>query len=243
MKKTMDFTSKEPLHQQAESLLRKMIYSEKYSSGAILPNEIDLAKEFGISRNTLRYAITRLVMEGLLIRKKGVGTTVNKFGKASSMAKNWLSFSQEMKAMGVTIKNYELHICWEAAYGDVAAFFNIKEGTRVLKMSRVRGNMTAPIVFFFSYFNPAIGMTGDEDFNQPLYSILEEKYSIVVHKSIEEISAVLSDDFLADKLFINKGLPILKRKRLVLDPTGMPVEYNVGLYNSEYFTYKLESER
>lgn len=243
MKKMMDFTSKQPLHQQAESMLRKMIYSEKYSSGAILPNEIDLAKEYGISRNTLRYAITRLVTEGLLIRKKGVGTTVNKLGKASSMAKNWLSFSQEMKAMGVAIKNYELHICWEQANADVASFFNIKEGTLVLKMSRVRGSMKAPIVFFFSYFNPAIGMTGDEDFTQPLYSILEDKYAIVVHKSIEEINAMLADEFLADKLFIKAGQPILKRKRLVLDRAGLPVEYNVGLYNAESFTYKLESER
>lgn len=243
MNLSMDFDSKEPLHLQAESLLRKMIYSEKYSSGAILPNEIDLANEFGISRNTLRYAITRLVSEGLLIRKKGVGTTVNKFGKASSSAKNWLSFSQEMKAMGVTIKNYELHICWEKAAGDVASFFNLKKDTMLLKMSRVRGSVDAPIVMFYSYFNPTIGMTGDEDFTQPLYSILEEKYSIVVHKSVEEISAMVADKFLAEKLYIEHGQPVLKRKRLVFDKQGLPVEYNVGYYNADTFTYKLESER
>lgn len=89
---------------QAEHILRQMINTEKYRSGAILPNEVELAQELKISRNTLRQAINRLVNEGLLIRKKGVGTTVNTLGKASSNARNWMSFSQEMKALGITIK-------------------------------------------------------------------------------------------------------------------------------------------
>ena len=47
--------------------------------------------------NTLRQAINNLVTEGLLVRKKGIGTiVVNQ--SVSSKAKNWLSFTQEMKA-------------------------------------------------------------------------------------------------------------------------------------------------
>ena len=63
----------------------------------MLPNEVDLSKQLGISRNTLRQAINNLVTEGLLVRKKGIGTiVVNQ--SVSSKAKNWLSFTQEMKA-------------------------------------------------------------------------------------------------------------------------------------------------
>ena len=42
----------------------------------MLPNEVDLSKQLGISRNTLRQAINNLVTEGLLVRKKGIGTIV-----------------------------------------------------------------------------------------------------------------------------------------------------------------------
>lgn len=53
-----------------------MIQQEEYRKGKLLPNEVELSKELNISRNTLRQAINRLVFEGLLIRKKGYGTTV-----------------------------------------------------------------------------------------------------------------------------------------------------------------------
>ena len=243
MNNRIDFTSKTPYHLQAEQILRHLINTEKYSSGATLPNEVTLAQELGISRNTLRQAINRLVTEKLLIRKKGVGTTVNTLGKASSNARNWMSFSQEMKALGITIKNYELHICWEPGTQEVCRFFNTKTNTQLLRMSRIRGSEQAPIVYFFSYFNPAIGMSGEEDFTQPLYTLLEQRYGIVVHKSVEEVSSMLANDELARKLHIRTGDPILKRKRLVLDAKGFPIEYNIGYYRADSFTYRIEAER
>lgn len=243
MVKELDPKSSVPLHIQAENLLRELISSGAYKNGKLLPKEVDLAKKLKISRNTLRHAIDRLVTDGLLLRKKGVGTTVNTLGAASSYAKNWLSFSQEMQSMGLSIRNYELHICWEPASLGVADFFHIKEGTPVLQMSRVRGTLTSPMVYFYSYFNPAIGMSGDEDFAQPLYTMLHDSYGITVHRSIEEISAQLADKALAEMLWTDVGSPILCRKRMVLDTADVPIEYNIGLYRADMFSYKLESER
>ena len=97
MKLQLDPNSSKPLHQQAEDLLRQMIQQEEYRKGKLLPNEVELSKELNISRNTLRQAINRLVFEGLLIRKKGYGTTVAPQNVMSN-ARNWMSFSQEMHA-------------------------------------------------------------------------------------------------------------------------------------------------
>ena len=243
MDEKIDFACKTPYHIQAERILRHMINDEQYSSGAVLPNEIELARDLGISRNKLRQAINLLVAEGMLLRKKGVGTTVNTLGKASSNVRNWMSFSQEMESLGIAVRNYELHVCWEIAPREVYRFFNLRNETPLLRMSRVRGSQQAPIVFFVSYFNPAIGMTGDEDYAMPLYTILEQRYGIVVHKSVEEVSAQLADQELAGKLFIHPGDAILKRKRLVLDNTGSPVEYNIGYYRADSFTYRIEAEK
>ena len=74
MKLTIDHTSTIPLYAQAEELLRKLIVLPEYQEGKFLPNEVDMSKELGISRNTLRQATNKLVYEGLLHRKKGVGT-------------------------------------------------------------------------------------------------------------------------------------------------------------------------
>lgn len=99
MKLQLDPNSSKPLHQQAEDLLRQMIQQEEYRKGKLLPNEVELSKELNISRNTLRQAINRLVFEGLLIRKKGYGTTVAPQNVMSN-ARNWMSFSQEMHGPG-----------------------------------------------------------------------------------------------------------------------------------------------
>jgi GntR family transcriptional regulator len=45
------------------------------------------------------------------------------------------------------------------------------------------------------------------------------------------------------KLNIEKGSPILVRKRRVFDPGGRPVEYNLGFYRADSFVYSIESER
>lgn len=240
----LDPKSEKPLHIQAEEVLRKLIETDEYRNGKLLPNEVILSEQLNISRNTLRQAINKLVFEGLLIRKKGYGTKVVKKGIIGGV-KNWLSFSQEMKMLGIEIRNFELHISFKRPSEEIAQFFGLElpGETRCLVLERVRGNKEYPFVYFISYFNPAIPMNGDEDFTQPLYSTLETAYNIVVKTSKEEVSARLAGDFIADKLEIKANDPILIRKRYVYDDKGNPIEYNIGYYRADSFTYTIEAER
>lgn len=204
-----------------------------------------MSEHLNISRNTLRQAINTLVMEGLLIRKKGVGTKVAKKGIVGGI-KNWLSFSQEMKMLGIEIRNFELHISRKKPTEEIANFFNTvpySDTERCIVLERVRGNKEYPFVYFISYFNPTIPMTGDEDFTRPLYELLETQYNITVKTSKEEISARLAGEFIAEKLEINANDPILIRKRFVYDVNNMPIEYNIGYYRADSFTYTIEAER
>ena len=102
----LDHNSGVPLHQQAEMLLRELIKKPEYQQGKLLPSEVELAQKLNISRNTLRQAINRLTFEGLLVRKKSVGTSVAP-APVMSNARNWMSFSQEMKLLGIDVCNFE----------------------------------------------------------------------------------------------------------------------------------------
>lgn len=240
----LDHKSNIPLHVQAEHLLRKLIESDDYKNGKYLPNEIELSKQLGISRNTLRQSINKLVFEGLLVRRKGVGTKVVRKGIVSGV-KNWLSFSQEMKVLGVEVRNFELHISRKLMNNEISAFFqkaNAQE-SRSLVLERVRGSKDYPFVYFISYFNPDLPLTGDEDFGNPLYEMLEEKYDVTVKTSKEEISASLAGPEIAEKLEIKPEDPILVRKRFVYDVNNVPVEYNIGYYRADSFKYTVDAER
>jgi len=242
MKLTIDPQSPIPLHAQAETLLRELIKAPEYQSGKLLPNEVDLAKDLGISRTTLRQAINKLVFEELLIRKKRMGTKVA-HPKMSLKSMNWLSFSQEMRARGMVVKNYELHISWVSPDEHIANFFDIDMDKKILKMERLRGNIIEPFVYFISYFHPRIGLTGNEDFSRPLYEMLENEHSTIADLSKEEISSRTADKFLANKLEIDTGSPVLFRKRYVFDQEDRPMEYNIGYYKADSFVYTIESRR
>lgn len=239
---SIDHKSNIPLHAQVENLLRELINQNEYKKGKFLPNEVSFAKQLGISRNTVRQATNKLVYEGLLIRKKGVGTRVAD-QTVDTRINNWLSFTQEMKSKGIEIKNYEVESEWVDATEEIAGFFRITTGKKILKMSRLRGNVDHPFVYFVSYFHPMVGLTGKEDFSKPLYELLEKDHSVVAKLSKEEISARAADKFLAQKLNINTGDAILKRKRFVFDPGSRPIEYNIGYYRADSFVYTIESER
>lgn len=234
----------DPLHIQAETYLRQLIEKEEYKTGKLLPTEVELAKMLNISRNTLRQAINKLVYEGLLLRKRGHGTQVVRKGIVGGV-KNWLSFSQEMKMLGIEVKNFELYIRYSDAPSEITNFFLLEEkaSPKCLLMERVRGNSSYPFVYFVSYFNPSIPLSSDENFNRPLYEILEKDYGVVVKTSKEEVYARLAGDLVAQKLEIKASDPILVRKRFVYDDKGQPVEYNIGYYRADSFTYTIEAER
>ena len=61
----------------AEVLLSQIVVEKKYLPGDKLPNEIDLSKELGVSRITLREAIRILVTRHVLEIKRGKGSGKN----------------------------------------------------------------------------------------------------------------------------------------------------------------------
>ena len=56
--------------------LYEMIASGRYPRGQKLPPQEELARQFGVSRNTLREAVNQLSAMGLLSSQQGVGTVV-----------------------------------------------------------------------------------------------------------------------------------------------------------------------
>ena len=238
----IDHNSHIPLHIQVEDLLRKLIDQPEYQNGKLLPKEVELAKRLGISRNTIRQATNKLEHEKLLSRKKGVGTRAIKKTVTTRLS-NWLSFSGEMHSKGIAFVNYDLKVDWVKADEDTAAALQVEKGKKILRMSRLRGLDKGPFVYFVSYFHPRVGLTGKEDFSRHLYDILEQDYDTIPSVSKEKISAMRATAEIAKQLGIKKGDPVLFRKRLVCDPGDRPIEYNLGYYRADRFTYEIDIQR
>jgi GntR family transcriptional regulator len=231
-----------PLHARIEAEVRRMMALPAYAQGELLPDELTLANRFGASRGTVRVALSRLVQQGLLERRPGVGTRVRQAASESGIGA-WCSFSREMGRKGIRVENflrsYELAPSTEAA----AHALGVRKGTRLWRLDRVRGWDARPVLHSRSWFHPRLALNGSEAFARPLYEALEKSSGVVVESAREEFRAVAAERGMAQRLAVKAGEPLLHRAHTVFDAGGRPVEFAEVHYVSARFALTLEIRR
>jgi GntR family transcriptional regulator len=238
----LDHQSSIPLRAQVENLLRELIRRPKYQRGALLPDEVKLATGLGISRGTVRSGISKLVFEGVLERKAGVGTRVSQRHVESGI-RAWRSFTREMAGKGLKVDNFRLDYRAVPASPEAARGLQIDPGTEVWRLDRVRGWAGKPVLQSMSWFHPRLKLKGDEDFTCPLYEVLEETTGVRPHHAREEFLGTLADARKARLLRVAKGSPLLLRRHTVFDPGNRPFEFAEVWYVSARFTLSMEVHR
>ena len=231
-----------PLHIQIDALLRDLIQDPKYAGGSLLPDEVSLARQLGVSRSTMRAGMQKLIYEGLVERRQGHGTRVAKPPLQSGVSE-WHSLTGEMRSHGVEVRNYALSVAEVEPDEEVRNALQLKGDRKVIQVRRLRGWLDERVVLTVSWLHPRLGMRGDEDFEAPLYDAIEAASGIVPARSLEDITACLADDELATALDVAPGSALLLRKRTTLDASGEPVEFNVNWYRSDIHSLRMDLKR
>lgn len=231
-----------PLHVQIDALLRDLIQHPKYASGALLPDEVGLARQLGVSRNTLRAGMQKLIYEGLVERRQGHGTRVSKPPLQSGVAE-WHSLTGEMRASGIEVHNYDLRLDLVSPTEEAANALQLKGDRQVWRLRRLRGWSGERVVLTVSWMHPRLGIRGDEDFTRPLYDVIAEASGLVAVRSLEEITACVADGDLARDLGVEPGSALLLRQRTTLDANDEPVEFNMNWYRSDVHSLRMDLRR
>jgi len=235
----LDHKSPIPLRAQVEQLLRELIQKPQFQNGGLLPDECKLATQLGVSRGTVRSGISKLVFEGLLQRKAGVGTRVASNHLESGITA-WRSFTREMAAKGITVKNFNLNYQFVPASKPAAQGLQLKANTKVWRLERVRGWDDEPILYSVSWFHPRVNLKGGEDFGRPLYETLEATTGARPHHAREEFLAVPADAHLSKLLQTPRKESLLLRRHQVFDAGNQPIEFSEVYYVSSRFTLTLD---
>jgi GntR family transcriptional regulator len=231
-----------PLRAQVEALLRELVRQSEYAKGGLLPDEITLAAQLGVSRGTVRSGISKLVFEGVLERKAGVGTRVSSRHVESGI-RAWRSFTQEMASKGITVENFRLDYYKVAASADAAQALQIKPRTPVWRLDRLRGWEGKPVLQSSSWFHPRLRLKGNEETGLPLYEMIERATGVRPHHAREEFLAVSADVHTAKLLEVDRGTPLLLRRHTVFDPGNRPFEVAEVRYVSSRFILTLDLRR
>lgn len=231
-----------PLHAQIDALLRELIQQPQYAAGALLPDEVSLARQLGVSRSTLRAGMQKLMFEGLVERRQGHGTRVARPPLQSGVSE-WHSLTGEMRQLGVEVHNYSLEVALVEPEDEVCNALQIRAGRPVIRVRRVRGWLGDRVVLTVSWLHPRLAMKGSEDFSRPLYEVIAEASGVIPMRSLENITACSADRDVADALTVEPGSALLLRKRTTLDASDEPVEFNANWYRSDIHSLRMDLRR
>ncbi|MCW0002131.1 GntR family transcriptional regulator [Pararhizobium sp. YC-54] len=129
-----------PKYAAVAQVLVKDIQTGRYPVGSLLPNEVDLAKQLGVGRSTVRAAMRELQSSGLISRRRNAGTRVEAMGSELSEG----SFSQAMTSIesiqqfGVDTKR-NIETIQEIVVDEaLSKELGCRAGTKWLKVSSLR---------------------------------------------------------------------------------------------------------
>lgn len=242
----IDHNSDVPIYQQIKNDIKGKIISGKLKSGNKIASEIDLMKEYGVSRVTLRNAISELSNEGLLIKKQGKGTYVNKC-KLKNKLEHLKSFTETCNAEGLTSKSKTIITDIIIPSDEQKELLQLEEGDKVLYMRRLRYADNEPIMYEDDYFPyNKYAFLIEEALESSLFELLRsrgvepltelENGEDVPLSSLEVITATHEQ---VELLECNLGAPIFYLETVVYDNCLKPIHIGHQYMRGERFKFMM----
>jgi GntR family transcriptional regulator len=234
-----------PKYHQLAAILRKKINENDWPPQSPIPSERQLELLYNVSRPTIRQAIELLIHEGYLYREHGKGT----FVMPRKLQKGLLeltSFSEDLLKRGIKPGQQILEMAYEIAPDDVLHKLELSEGTKALRILRVRLGDGVPIGLQTSYviLRPDQMITQKElEEIGSLYKILQEKLHIIPWAADETLEVTLATKEEADLLQVKVGAPLLLNERVLWSQERRAVEFVKILYRGDRYRYTMRLSR
>jgi GntR family transcriptional regulator len=230
-----------PKGEQLRAILEDLIDALK--PGDPLPSERELAERYDVARMTVRAEITALAAEGRVARVQGRGTFVAEARVAQAAALS--SFTEDMKARGLTAGSRVLGQGTEAADDLVAARLGLDPGTAVVRVRRVRTADGEPMALEEAFL-PADrfgALAADDLEGASLFDVLETRFGARFPVADQQVVAVeiVGDD--ANLLRVAPGRAGLKFHTILLDADERPLAYAWSLFRGDRYEIRLRQER
>lgn len=229
-----------PMHYQVEQDMRKLIETGVWQAGQQLPSEMELCTLYGVSRTTLRQAISVLVDEGLIVRERGRGSFV-RASMVTAGARGLTSFSDEMAALGMKAGARLLSVQEMAAPAEIARRLRIEAGAPLVVVRRVRYANEMPLGIQVAHLPAARfpGLAQADLSNQSLYSYLEERYRVVAAEAEETFLAISIKGEDARLLEVHEGQSGFHVERLTFDGAQEPFEFVTSIMRGDHYRVQL----
>ncbi|SES77762.1 GntR family transcriptional regulator [Anaerobranca gottschalkii] len=234
-----------PLYLIVKDRLLELIKKGYYTNGSKLPSEFELAKDFGVSRPTLREALRVLEEENILVKKHGVGTFVNSTPtKIKSGIENLLSVTESIEQLNLKAGTKILSVQIVTSDDKDGQKLNLSSPAPLIKLERVRTADGEPVVFCIDKI-PQSNLDKNlfENIEGSIFELLESHYNKKITYAVSEIVPVLANFKLADALGISSRTPLLLLEQVHFTNDDQPILYSKNYFRADKFAFHVVRKR
>ena len=224
--------------------IRNGILSGKYNPNEQLPLEKEMCEYYGVSRITIKKAVDELVIQGLIIKRRGSGTFVKAVGGSDvqelSMAKQFEGFSETNKDKKVSSKIVKFEVIHPTE--EIATKLKITCDDFVYYTVRTRYADDEPYVIDYTYMPIGLipGIKNDILLNS-IYGYIEKDLKLKIKSAHRIIRAILPNELEQEWLKIESNFPILEVEQVGFLDNGQPFEYSKAHHRSDKIDFRTVS--
>jgi len=228
---------------QVAETLKGRIESREYPPGGLLPSEKDLSAEFGVSNITIRKAMSLLVKQGLVVRRRGVGTRVLETGdqriplRITGNFGDWVdSALSRRQKLTIEVLDMETVPCPHP----VATALGRPPGSDIWRLRRIRMLKDEPISYYINY-TPLERMQNVrvDDFREKNFiEVFQAASAIAIDRIEQRVEATTADMDVAAVLRIDFGAPLFFITNIYSPADGGPVEITHMFFRGDRYIYR-----
>ncbi len=232
---SIDRSSPVPLYHQLAQQLTHAIDDGVLEPGDPFENELALAERLTLSRPTVRRAIAELVNRGLLVRRRGIGTTVA--SRVIHRRQELTSLLEDLASTGRTPSTEVLQVVPERVDDRAAEILGLPIETPLMFIERLRGIDGQPIALLRNWLPPLFNdLTAEELTAHGLYELMRARG---VHLAVAHQTIGARRPNSAERRLLNlaSGDPVLTMKRTAYDANGVAVEFGDHAYRYDQHAF------
>lgn len=180
---------------------------ERSEPGEVLPSEPRLAQQLGVSRATLREAMSALEDRGMIVRRQGVGTYIPPTVIEAGL-EELVSIETMAAKVGLDVEMGESEIQHRPAAADEANLLGTNQVTEIRRVILAEGE---PVAYLVDTIGEGLIPESvlDKKFHGSVLDLLLERGKPQLEYSRSDISAVSAADLVADRLRVPAGSVLL----------------------------------
>lgn len=221
--------------------LKAYILSEDGTAGLKLPSEVELAEQLGVSRLTVREALTILEKEGYIARNQGSSTTITSFAKKlTCRIEDAREIAKFIKDNGYDSSVDEILYHWKKSDQLESENLSIEKDEEILVVEKRFLANGAPAAFCIDRIPKKYLSRTDfktEELEDSMFYFVEKYCHCQLTHDFIELIPVVSDAKLSRLFDIKEGSPLFRVDTIEYSKDGIPVMYNTEYYLPQFIRF------